>query len=135
VSQENVEVVRLAVDAFNRRDMARLADLSDQDFEFVSVLTAVEAQAATYRGLDGWTRYFADIDQAWKNWHIVGLRVFDCDGDTLAATFRVTGEGRQSKAPVERAVGITYRVRGGKIWQMRSFLDPAQALKAVGLEE
>jgi ketosteroid isomerase-like protein len=56
MSQENVEVVRLAVDAFNRRDLARLAELSDRDLEIVSVLTAVDAQAATYRGLAGWTR-------------------------------------------------------------------------------
>jgi ketosteroid isomerase-like protein len=76
MSQENVEIVRQAVDAFNRRDISGLADLCDQDFEFVSVLTAVDAQAATYRGLEGWTRYFTDIDQAWRNWQIVppGIR-------------------------------------------------------------
>lgn len=135
MSQENVEVVRLAVDAFNQRDMARLLDLSDQDFEFVSVLTAVDAQSATYRGLDGWTRYFRDIDQVWKNWQIADLRVFDGADDQVAATFRVTGEGRQSEAAVERAVGIAYRLRDGKILRMRSFLDPAQALEALGLEE
>ena len=135
MSKENVEVVRLAVDAFNRRDLATLGDLSDQDFEFVSVLTAVDAQAATYRGLDGWSRYFTDIDRVWENWHIEGLRVFDGADGGLAATFQVTGQGRQSGAAVERTVGITYRLRGGKIWRMRSFLEPTDALKAVGLEE
>src|SRR5438105_4742198 len=135
MSQENVEVVRLAIDAFNRRDMAALAGLSDPDFEFVSVLTAVDAQAATYRGPDGWTTYFADIDQAWKDWQIVGLRVFDGDRDQVATTFHVTGQGRQSEAAVERAVGVAYRLRRGKIWRMRSFLHPADALNAVGLGE
>src|SRR6478752_1800187 len=126
MSQENVDLICLAVDAFNRRDMATLAELSDEDFEFVSVLTGVDAQGGTYRGLDGWTRYFNDIDQAWKNWQIVDLRVFDAGDNDVAATFRVTGEGQQSAAAVERAVGITYRLRGGKVWRMRTFLDPSE---------
>jgi ketosteroid isomerase-like protein len=61
--------------------------------------------------------------------------VHDAGDDQLAATFRVTGEGRQSEAAIERVVGITYRLRRGKIWRMASFLDPVEALRAVGLEE
>ena len=43
MSRENVEIVRKAGDAFNRHDLDALAALSDEDLEFVSALTAVEA--------------------------------------------------------------------------------------------
>jgi ketosteroid isomerase-like protein len=35
---ENVKLVERAVEAFNRRDLRALADMTDEDLEFVSVL-------------------------------------------------------------------------------------------------
>jgi cation transport regulator ChaC len=38
------------------------------------------------------------------------------------------GEGKH-------AIGVAYRFRQGKLWRMRAYLDPREALKAVGLAE
>ena len=46
MSEENVELVEALIDAFNRRDLKTLADLSHEDFEFVSVLAGVDADGA-----------------------------------------------------------------------------------------
>src|SRR5436190_6052735 len=59
MSQENVERFRRNVEAFNRRDFAALADYSHEEIEFVSVLAAVDAQAAEFRGRETWVNYFA----------------------------------------------------------------------------
>lgn len=40
-----------------------------------------------------------------------------------------------SNVPVEVAVGISYRIRDGKLWRMRSHAEPSAALEAVGLVE
>ena len=32
-------------------------------------------------------------------------------------------------------IGLAYRIREGKLWRMRSYLDPAEALEAAGLSE
>ncbi|MEA2391416.1 MAG: hypothetical protein QOK31_1525 [Solirubrobacteraceae bacterium] len=133
MSHENVDMVRRAVEAFNRRDLAELAVLSDADLEFVSVLTAVDTEEATYRGNQAWASYFADIDRVWTEWQIEDLRVFDVGDDRIAAVFRIVGKGRQSGVPVERMVGITYGIRQGKLWRMRSYPEPSEALEAVGL--
>jgi ketosteroid isomerase-like protein len=45
------------------------------------------------------------------------------------------GTGKQSGAPIDQEVGIAYRIRAGKLWRMRSYLDPDEALEAVGLRE
>ena len=64
MSEENVTVVRLAIEAFNSRDLQVLAQILDDDFEFVSVLTGVDGGGATYTApklgpntSPGWMRF------------------------------------------------------------------------------
>lgn len=47
--------------------------------------------------------------------------------------FQIAGTGQASGIPVKQAVGLAYSFRDGKLWRMRSYLDPEQALEAVGL--
>jgi uncharacterized protein len=135
MSRENVEVVRRAYEAFNRRDLRALAELSHEDLEFTSVMAAVDAGGATYRGSETWASYFAVMDQTWEEWRAEDFRIFDAGGDRVAAVFRLVGKGKQSGVPVDRAIGLAYRIRQGKMWRMRSYLDPDEALEAVGISE
>lgn len=135
MSRENVEIVRSAVDAFNRRDLNALAAACTEDFEFISVLAAIDSEDATYRGATAWADYFADMDEMWEGWQVEDLRIFDAGGDRTACLFRLVGEGRLSGVRVERAVGITQHLRDGKLWRVRSYPNPAEALEAVGLSE
>ena len=135
MSQENVEVVRRGYEAFNRRDLRALAELSHEDLEFTSVMAAVDAGGAAYRGSQTWTSYFAAMDQTWEEWRAEDFEAFDAGGDRVAAVFRLTGRGKHSGAPVERKIGLVYRIRDGQLWRMRSYLDPTEALEAAGLRE
>jgi ketosteroid isomerase-like protein len=135
MSQENVDLVWRLVEAFNGRDMGGLAELSHEDLEFVSVLTAVDAGGATYRGPETWTSYFAAMDETWEEWQVEDFRVFDGGEDRVAGVFRIVGTGKHSSAPVEHEIGLAYRIREGKLWRMRSYLDPAEALEAAGVRE
>ena len=135
MSQENVELVRRAVEAFNRRDFAALADYSDEELEFVSVIAAVDGEAAEFRGREIWVNYFAVMDEMWDGWHVADLQVWDAGDDQVAAILRMRGTGKQSGAPIQQEVGIAYRIRAGKLWRMRSYSDPSEALEAVGLRE
>jgi ketosteroid isomerase-like protein len=134
MSQENVEVVRRLFAAFNRRDLKALAADVHPNFEFVSVLTAVDA-GTTYRGPRAWTLYFEAMDETWKDWHAEDVRLFDGGDELVVGVFRIVGTGVHSNAPVDREVGLVYRFRQGQLWRMRSYLDPQQALEAVGLSE
>ena len=135
MSQENVEIVRQAIDAFNRQDLAALAHLCADDFEFVSILSAVDAGGSTYRGRRSWDGYFARMRDTWAEWWVDDFRVLDAGDDNLVAVVRVAGKGHHSGATVDRTIGMTYRLREGKVWRMRAYLEPHEALEAVGLRD
>ena len=135
MSQENVELVRRVYEAFTRRDVAALADYSHEDLEWVSVLAAVDGEAAVFRGRETWVNYFAVMDETWDGWQVAELQLRDAGDDRVAAIFHWHGTGRQSGALIHQEVGITYRIRAGKVWRIRSYSDPSEALEAVGLRE
>ena len=135
MSLENVEFVRQAIEAFNRRDLRALAEISHEDLEWTSALAAVDTGGATYHGSQSWPSYFSAMDQTWEAWRIEEPRIVDAGGDRVAAVFRLVGTGRSSGVPVDREVGLTYRIKDGQMWRMHAYLDPDEALEAVGRSE
>jgi ketosteroid isomerase-like protein len=135
MSRENMELVRRAGEAFNRHDIEALAAISDDDLEFLSALGSVDSGGAAYRGPGAWAAYFARMDEIWDGWRLEDLEVFDGGDDRVAAVFRLIGNGKGSGVPVDHRIGLAYRMRQGKLWRMRSYLDPTDALEAVGLRE
>lgn len=133
MAQDSVEIVRTAVEAFRREDFRTVADLCDDDLEFVSVMTAVEE--TTYRGRDTWERYATDMRETWTEWRLEDLRYIEAGDDSVVVLMRLVGTGKRSGAPVDRAVGLLYRVRGGRLWRVRSYLEPADALAAAGVDD
>ena len=93
---ETLELVRRLVEAFNRQDLAELAELSDSELEFVSVLTAVDAGGAVFRGPDLWPTYFEHMHETWEGWHAEDVRIFDAGDDRAAAVFQIVGKGKHS---------------------------------------
>lgn len=131
---ENVEIVRRALDAWNRRDLRTLEDdFCHPDFEFVSFFTAVESAEATFRGPAAWSEYAAVMDEMWADWHLEDVQLLDAGDRGVACLMRLVGRGKVSSVPVDRPVGLVYRLRNGKLWRVRSYADPADALEAAGL--
>ncbi len=53
----------------------------------------------------------------------------------VVCLMRLVGKGKLSKVPVDTPVGLTYRLRDGKLWRVQSYANPADALEAAGLDE
>jgi ketosteroid isomerase-like protein len=133
MSQENVEIVQRGIDAFNRRDVDLIADLTTPDFAwFPAMAEAVEA--GVYRGREGIEAYFADLSKTWEELRILPGQFHDL-GDRVLVLGRIDGRGVGSGVPVDAPLGLIYELRGGKIALARGHLDHAEALKAVGLAE
>jgi hypothetical protein len=68
MSQENVEIAQRIVDAINRRDSHAWAAVVALEFEFRSASVGIEGRP--HRGPEAGRRYFADLAEAWDNFHL-----------------------------------------------------------------
>lgn len=127
-----IGVLAFAVDAFNRHDVDMLVELADPDVEFGSSLATLEGE---YRGHDGIRRYMADVAAAFGDeWGAEAERVAAVDESRAILIVRVFGQGTVSGLPVEHRFAHVWELRDGKLWRGRVYLDPAEALRAVGVE-
>jgi ketosteroid isomerase-like protein len=137
MSQENLELVRRLNEIMDREGVGRVFDaaiaegLFDDDLEWVEDPSGPDS--GTYVGLSAVRSLVADrmeafeIDQQTE-------RLIDA-GDDVVALVRWRARGQSSGAEAEMRLAMVNSLRAGKIVRVRFFLDPAEALKAVGLEE
>jgi ketosteroid isomerase-like protein len=132
VSQENVERVRAALEAFNRRDGAAFDALLASDAEIIPVRAAVEG--VSYQGADAGSQYCAAVEERWENarWEVEDIRD---DGHWVLALGHIRGRGRDSGAAFDARAGWVAHLDEGLITRFQTFSDRSAAFKAVGLDE
>ena len=133
MSQENVELVRLVYELFDRRDIERVLGLTTDDFELR--LPGIYPEGPeTFRGHDGLRRWVAMVQDIWGEWRFDVERLIAAD-EQVVALVRIVAEGGASGVPVDREVAHVWSVRDGQTSTASVYLDRAEALEAVGLRE
>jgi len=132
MSQENVEIVKRAIVAFNATQVDAFAALTTTDFEWFPSMSPIEGQ--TFLGREGIAAYFDSFSNAWESFQILPGRFLDHAHGVLVLA-RLEGRGRSSGVTIDSALGMVFDLRAGRIARIRGYLDQDAALKAVGLEE
>jgi ketosteroid isomerase-like protein len=129
-----VEIVKRAVDAFNRRDLVDDYDeLFTPDYEWLpAMMGAVEG--GSFRGREGIEAYAEMASETWEELRLLPVEFRDL-GDRVLCLGRMEGRGRGSGVPVDAPLGAIFEFRNGKISMMRAVLDHGEALRAAGLSE
>src|SRR5271165_5276569 len=125
MSEESVELVRTVYARWSRGESAR--DLIDPDIEYVNPPYAVESGVRHGRGALG------RIREVYPDFHVEPERFVDAGEEVV-----VIGLARGTSASGVRAnwrQGYVWTIRDGRAIRFRWFNDPAEALRAVGLEE
>jgi ketosteroid isomerase-like protein len=134
VSQQNVEIVRGLVAALNHVDIeAMVEDFYAPDAEFIPAIQAA-LEGTTYRGSNQIRAYYEEIFDVWRELRVHLEEVRDL-GDTVAATGYIATRGKTSGAELNRPWAFVFKLASGKVVWQQNFASPADALKAVGLEE
>jgi uncharacterized protein len=128
MSEENVEVARRALDAYNRRDLNEVLACLHEDIEWDSGLPGT----TPYRGWDGMRRMWEGVETAWEGAELVPEQFID-GGDVVVAACKFVGRGRTSGSPVEGPQVGVLDFDEGRIRRVRIFTQPAEALEAAGL--
>ena len=133
MSQENVEVVRAAMDAFNRRDLAALTQRFDPEIEWAPGGPAA-VEHAVYRGRDEVSSGFVVIWEAWARFRMRESELRDLE-DSIVWLGHAHLKGGTSHVALDREFAVHFLVRDRKIVRIRGFLGWQEALEAAGLAE
>jgi ketosteroid isomerase-like protein len=132
MTQENVEIIKAAHDAFNKHGFSSESALRFYDDAVVFEEPPEQPAPRTARGREAAVELFGQFDEAWEEHHsdLEETRVID-DERVLALTvehFR----GRDGIA-IDQPCGTIFTLRGGRIIRMQSFWEQRNALEAAGL--
>ena len=132
VSDENVQVVRNLMTAFNLRDLDDLLDLMDPEVEFFAPQTALSVERhASYHGHDGIRQYFEDVGTVWSRLHVIPQQ-FRSNASHVVALGTIVGE--RDEGHVDDDVAWAWKLRDGKIVWGRVYQDPGEALADAGID-
>jgi ketosteroid isomerase-like protein len=133
VSQQNVELHRRLIDAYNARDTDAFVALCDPEIEVYSVFAA--PGGAAYHGHDGVRQWHRDLEETWGD----GLRVepetfFDLGERTLVFSV-LHGRALQSGTEAVMQNAQVATVRDGLIVYVKVYMHREDALRELGVSE
>ena len=156
MSQENVEIVRLATEPHNGEDLVpvirdgleRIVDWSDTDAVVAAMVQDPNVRPmhrhvewdASAIGVFGVTHGIYGLALFWREWvelwesYVYEMREYRDLGDWVLTVNDAKARGRGG-IPVETPVFQLWRVRDGKIMAVRLFGSETEALNSVGLDE
>jgi len=133
MSQENVDLMRKAMDAYNRRDKAGWLALTDPDMEVVPPREWPESARILGREAT-WNFYVANAE-AFGEGIFELVELIDAGSDSVVAHIRAAMRGKTSDASVSFSYWSVTTFRNGRGLRAEWFPDRAEALEAVGLPE
>jgi ketosteroid isomerase-like protein len=136
MSQENVDVVRRTLEAWQRDDLEAFMSGIHPAMEWHAVLESlVEGPQSVYRGHEGvrrlWHNYRTDLDA----FEVEAEEIRDVAGDRVVLLGRIRWRGVASGIESESPFAMAITIRDGKMFYSLDYLSREQALEAVGLRE
>ena len=132
MSQENVETLRAAYEAFSRRGWDALTRIAHPDFE-LKVPDRFPV-AGTYRGPEEARRFFAEFLEPFDEVIVEPERFFE-QGNRIVVFLLLRHRPKASSAVADIRIGHLWTMRDGKVARLEIFPEREEALEAVGLSE
>jgi ketosteroid isomerase-like protein len=133
MSQENVELVRVAWGVYGDRGIEAALDFFAEDC--VSEDFSEMPDGGTYEGRSGALERYQRFAEIWGDFVMELVEVVDAGDGVVVAVAEMRGSGRGSGAPMDAPAAFVYDVRDGRIVRDRAFTSRAAALEAAGLSE
>ena len=135
MSEENVDGFKRAFDAINRRDADALLSELDPEVEWhAAILMAIGGEQTVYRGHDGVREWLRDLYETLSEFQAEYPDIRDLDDRTVAIG-HFHARGTASAVDIESPHATVAEFKNGKGIRIRTFLNPKDALEAVGLRE
>ncbi len=129
--------VRLAVEAYNRRDLHAVVIGAQPDLEYYPYREFVEAGLAEpcYRGPSGYRTYIRNTYEVWgADVRLEPTELIDL-GDRFVLLADMPMRAQASGVSLKQTYAGVSTLKEGRVIRQRDFLDHAEALEAVGLPD
>ena len=133
MSQENVEIVRAALETWNRGDLEASLEYVSPGWEWHTA-QLFPGTDAVYRGKQGFTRFWNNFREPWESISVEIERIEDL-GDRVLVLFMFYGQGKLSGVDVTTEYANVFTVHDGRVIYQVGYGDWKSALEAVGLSE
>jgi ketosteroid isomerase-like protein len=130
MSQENVDYMREAFEAFASGDVTRLAGLLDADVRWKAVEDPVPRL-----GFNGVLESLAGWFEVWDEMHVELEELLDGGGDDVVAIVNMRGRHAGSGSDITERFFQLWTIRDGKIVRFYEYKSMREALEAAGLSE
>ena len=131
VSEENMEIVRRAWEAIDRRDNKSLFELYDPNIVWHSHYGPI---SGSYHGHEGVRQFFREWTEALESFR-AQAREFIGTGDFVVVDVVVWARGRGSGVEAEMSQGHLCTVQNGRLTRVELFESKDKALEAAGFSE
>jgi ketosteroid isomerase-like protein len=131
MSQENVAVVQRLIAALSERDAEGYVALCTPDVRMISPVAAIEG---TTVGAEGIRQFFAGLNVAWSEFHLDVERIQAVGDNQVLALVKMSGVS-EGGVPVAQPLSSVYDLAAGRLRRVHVYLNRAEALEAVSLEE
>ena len=135
MSQENVEVVKVAYEAFARGGLDRFAEHFTDDVEYHVLAGADDLIHGPIHGKDALRAWLQDWIDMFEGFSMQLVELIDAGGITVFTAERYGGRARLSGVETDSANWTVFTIHDGKIAGGRECETREQALEAAGLRE
>jgi ketosteroid isomerase-like protein len=135
MSQENVEIVRAAMEAWNRGDWDGTLKHTAPDFVLDNSMNSGDWRGV-HRGADDVKRAWGLLTEAWQSVRIEVSEFIEADEGVVVTRQKAHFVGRDGIVlPGPTRSGWLWKLRAGKIVFVATYNDLNEALEAAGLSE
>ena len=132
MSQQNVDVVRKAYEAFGRGDIPAVVEAFDPNIEWVSPVGQYRI-GGVHKGPDAIVKnFFMQLGELWGDTlDVTPKELIDAGGDRVFALGTVVGKGQATGKMVETPYIHSFTLKNGKVTRFEEFLDTATINQAT----
>jgi ketosteroid isomerase-like protein len=133
MSQENVEIMRRAVDSINRGELDAAAADAAPDIEYVATGSFPGFQGV-FRGVEEYKQFLHWLYEEFDDPRVEPTEIIEA-GDQVVVGLTVSGRGKQSGLETSWNIWQVWTFREGKSFRGQGFTSREVALETAGLSE
>jgi ketosteroid isomerase-like protein len=136
MSQEGMERIRLAVEAFNRRDVDAMLRWNHPEVVYQTAIASMEGEGGVYHGHEGVRQWRRDLDEAMDDLHGELDELYDLGDGRYLGAGRFRGRGKGSGAEFDVPMAWVYITEDDELLlRYEAYFERQMALESLGLDD